>query len=78
MKTLTDRDEIPYTAAPGRTAFPIALSRFGTLTAHQRLDIALLPFIRPGTPLRPDPIAARTHLHASRRAALVAAAVRGR
>jgi hypothetical protein len=62
----------PYTAAPGRTAVPIRL------TAHQRLDIALLPFIRPGTPLRPDPIAAHIHLHASRRAALVAAAVRGR
>lgn len=46
-------------------------------TAAEALDIALIPFIRPGTPVTHDPIAARLRLHDSRRAALVATAVNG-
>jgi hypothetical protein len=42
------------------------------LTAVARLDIALIPFIRPGTPISHDPIAARLHLRSSRRVVLVA------
>lgn len=59
-----------YTAdnpGPGRRPIPIPL------TAAQRLDAALLPFIRPGTPVSFEPGSAAETLRRARFSCLVAA-----